>query len=207
MQAEKSDRIAPNPHREQIPVRDYRLLTDWAVDNEPGDEMNYKAGFWHQIQFLRDSVASGIFGVRNSNSKFDIDEGGNHVWVIGTHLSKSILLPVVYFYWEGIQFMFRYNFHQWDVTVRSPQALDLPDVDYLFDTKSTTYLGMAGGFPEDFNCDCYGAPEYQITSQFSAALVSQDQVLILCWLIKVARLKQLQEMMLRDDERNDLNTF
>ena len=191
MQAKEVTDLQVAAELEKVPVSNPVLITDWGVDHEPDDNMRYKAAFWPQIMFVRDSVAGGIFNIRNSRS--DDHWEGPHVWVVGQHRSKSIELPVMYFCWEGVQFMFRNNFHSWAVTIRSPVALEIKDLEYLYNTEDTTYLGPIGfgGFPEDFICDAYGAPEYTITAQFSADLHDHHLVWTLCHLVKVARHKQL----------------
>ena len=170
-------------------TKKYRLpmctpITKWGVDHDPNDSnLVYKAGFWPQIMFVRDQVAYGLFGVFPGSSREESDPAWDGVWVVGEHTSKSVTLPVMYFRWMGLEFMFRNNFHDWNITVRSPEPLELNDAHKLFDIHEDGYLFFQG-FPEDFRAPAYGSNDYQIRSEFSVALCSNYEVWTLMWLIK-----------------------
>ena len=138
-------------------------ITTWALDNDPEvprsdttpqnpDRPRY---LWDQIMFVRDDLACRMFGV----DKHD-------VFVVGTHSSKSVVLPVMYFAWGQIEFMMRYNYFDWCVSIRSPKLMDSIDFLELFDreqVRPTDFLG----FPNDWVFDCLMANDYPLTSQFS----------------------------------------
>ena len=91
-------------------------LQEWANKYEPKDEMIYKAGYWDQIIFIRDTIP-GIFS-NGSDEYLSIQDS---ICVISNHMSKSITLPVVQIPLPiGIKMILRYNFHDWKVSIDSP---------------------------------------------------------------------------------------
>lgn len=100
-------------HEEGIP------LQEWANAREPGDNMLWKSGYWEQILFVRDVLPQLFFE--------SYEEYKNHpIMVVGTHVSKSISLPVFSIKKDDLEVRMRYNFFDWKVSVRS--AIPVPDV-------------------------------------------------------------------------------
>lgn len=91
------------------------LLQAWAVENKPSDEMKYHDAFWKQIMFIRDEVTL-LF-------KDQVEE----IAAVGTHTSKSILLPVYQVVFRnGTILTLRDNFHNWMISVETDQILEFP---------------------------------------------------------------------------------
>ncbi|MFF2532351.1 hypothetical protein ACFVS2_25915 [Brevibacillus sp. NPDC058079] len=111
-------------------------LQKWAVENEPSEEMIYYGGYWNQILFIRDRLTYLFFG--------------SIVNVIGTHVSKSVQLPVVQFDVAslGISFVIRGNFYDWKVSVESERPIECEFYD-LFNKDATWSHHYCEGFPLD----------------------------------------------------------
>lgn len=161
-------------------------LHNWSLDNDP--EVKFvKSGehnegsrpwyFWEGsgIIFIRDEIVRFLLGTVENEPK---------IMVISTHYSKGITLPVMQFTWRGIEFTLRFNYHDWKISVRSPEPLEidwkglLPESDYLM---QDVYFE---GFPQDRVFPIYYANDYLLTSQFSTMLVKQFEVWTFFWLIK-----------------------
>lgn len=169
-------------------------LTNWGIRNDPStDSRSSSGGYWPQILLVRDRIARSLFGIYHWGDDEPPKHPEHYVWAVGEHTSKSILLPVMYFKWEEIEFMMRFNYHDWAVTVRSKEPLDIKELGWLYDTEESTYLREVyfEGFPPDFVAGPYTAPDYQITSQFSAKLLDSNELWTFCWLIKVAKVKAM----------------
>lgn len=114
-------------------------LQQWAIDNEPSKEMYFYDGYWHQIMLVRDQFTSLVFGSRM--------EGEGNRTVIGTHLSKSILLPVYQMVVEelGLTLVLRCNFHDWKVSVISEMPI-ICDFMKLFNPNDKWSTHYCEGF-------------------------------------------------------------
>jgi len=164
-------------------------LQAWALENDPevkpGEERSGKRTrpmhFWNSsgIIFIRDDIRRYLLGTIE-----EVVEERAKVIVISTHKSKGIVLPVMQFTWRDIEFTLRCNFHDWKISVRSPEPLDidwkslLPNSDYLM---QAVYFE---GFPEDLVFPLYYANDYMLTSQFSTMLTTRFEVWTFFWLIK-----------------------
>jgi len=94
-------------------------LTAWALEN-----LSENSPAWSQVMFARDHVASIL------SRKY---EQYRNFWdVVGTHRSKSIILPVFHANLEkdGLRIWMRNNFHDWNISIDSdhPITCDFPDV-------------------------------------------------------------------------------
>lgn len=158
-------------------------LQTWALENEPENksEDGRPWHFWEGsgILFIRDDIVRYLLGTVK-----EIVEDGLEVMVISEHTSKRVKLPVMQFVWRDIEFTLRYNYHDWKISVRSPEPLEidwkglLPNSDYLM---QAVYFE---GFPEDLVFPLYYTNDYVLTSQFSTMLTSRFKVWTFFWLIK-----------------------
>lgn len=97
-------------------------IDNWAQKNKPSDNMIYKDSFWSWIRF----ISYTFFDMFFKEYTKDIDDWdkieeiiNKHHEVIGSHTSKSILLPVLKIDYKGVIFVLRYNFYNTEVTVFS----------------------------------------------------------------------------------------
>jgi len=151
-------------------------LQAWISEQLVPDEMLWKGAWGHQVQFVRDSlvplVAVGL----------DYEDHQNVAWVISTHRSKSIDLPVYRLERPdlGLTLILRNNFYNWKLSVISTQPIGA-DFSGLFHTSPPIDPKYTGdplhrvyfeGFPEDLIFGYYEANK----QQFSAEIQS-DEVL------------------------------
>lgn len=114
-------------------------LQDWANANEPGNELIYKPGYWHQICFFRDHVQAML----GHAAGLEYEQRRKLCTVSGTHMSKSVTLPVFCVSLPGLTVWARYNFHDWNVSVESVRAVDCDFVG-LFSDESHGYCFCQG---------------------------------------------------------------
>jgi hypothetical protein len=120
-------------------------LQEWFNENKVKNEMLWENGYIDQFIFVRDNVGRLI------------TRGEDKVFVISTHTSKSILLPVYSIETEGLQIILRNNFYNWKMSVISdtPIAADFAGMFHLVPPVDPNYTGdplapvYFEGFPED----------------------------------------------------------
>ena len=84
------------------------LLLHWMRKQEIDDKMLYKNAAIKQECFIRDQICMRLLHT--------------HSFVISTHRSKSIVLPVYAFTMEnGIKVICRENFYGWKLSVKLPK--------------------------------------------------------------------------------------
>ena len=92
----------------------YPLLLQWMRSSEIDDSMCWKNAAERQMCFVRDVLCTNLLKVP--------------VFVVSTHMSKSILLPVYRFRLQnGIIVTARENFYGWSVSIKSPFVVNLPE--------------------------------------------------------------------------------
>lgn len=101
-------------------------LQEWANAHEPKDGMLWKRGYWDQITFVRDTLPQVFF---KTYTQFK----ANPVRVVGDHTSKSIDLPVYSIKVGDLEIRMRYNFYDWQVSVRSEKSI--PDTFFSLINK------------------------------------------------------------------------
>lgn len=126
-------------------------LQDWISANKCSDEMLWKKASEQQIFFIRDLTR--LVG----NDLTYEDYRDNTAFVIGTHTSKSISLPVYSLERPGLRFILRDNFYNWKLSVISDKAINT-EFDELFHTTPPVEPDYTGnplhpvyfeGFPKD----------------------------------------------------------
>ena len=104
-------------------------MRKWEID----DKMIWKNAAEKQAIFVRDEICTNLLHT--------------HSFVVSTHRSKSIILPVYFFTMRnGIKVICRENFHGWMLTVKLPQ--DRPYANII-----PTDL-LSSGYSEN-TADCY----------------------------------------------------
>ena len=156
----------------------------WLVDHMPEDKMLYKKQFSDYMVFWRDRIIEKFYPTydRNYNDEVLIRDHNKNVEIIGTHMSKSILHPVVRIKYKGVEIVFRYNFYDYDIAIIGDIPLDIP-MNGLFGSLSFTHYFNVGceGFPEEYKLKSY----YETNKcKFMACLFDHYQFYTFMFLLK-----------------------
>lgn len=134
-------------------------LQEWANRNVPDEQLFSRGGYWKQIVFVRDNILRLL--APSYEEYTDICD--NRTWVISTHMSKSVLLPVYRIELpNGMAFTMRYNFYNWKVSVSSPRDIHT-DFMGLFDPNGKYAYCYCEGFPEEYVYGSYAENKRQFT--------------------------------------------
>ena len=127
-------------------------VTTWIRVNTPDDKLICKDGQGKQVVFIRDTIVRHMFYEGEWDSK-RYDEFQPKV--ISTHMSKSVLLPVMEIYLKeyGILLTLRNNFYNWNISVESEHEV-------IFDHKGTINYELYG------YCYCEGFPKNKIFGKY-----------------------------------------
>jgi len=117
-------------------------LENWVKGHEPGDELGWKSAFWNQILFVRDQLPKLFFTTYEDYKK-------NPTMVVGTHTSKSIVLPVYSIKIPGLEVRMRDNFYDWNVSIRADWPV-LDNFHGLIKKGKSPYRGNFEGFMDDW---------------------------------------------------------
>lgn len=98
-------------------------LGGWISMNTPAYNMSYAVAANNQFKFVYDD----LWALRNDPDKVD---------VIGTHLSKSIDLPIYQFELFDKVITMRNDFYVWMISIKSPTDVHGLDMLRLFDPKN-----------------------------------------------------------------------
>jgi hypothetical protein len=126
-------------------------IQEWINANGPPEKMLWAGAFAQQVCFLRDDVSRAL-GMSYEDVK------GPRVSVIGTHKSKSILLPVVRYVINHAALVVRGNFHDFKVSVDSDKALRID------------HRGLFTPTEEHADCYCEGFPEGLVFGSYASSL-------------------------------------
>lgn len=159
-------------------------LNEWIKNEVVADEMLWKSAWGAQMDNLRSLHNSVSFGMDYEDSKDTI------AYVISTHRSKSITLPVVSYERPdlGLQFVLRNNFYNWKLSVLSNEPINDPLFPWLFFTEPPVEPGYTGnpladcyfeGFPKDLIFD-YQCKDYWRWSAEISSLPWLQVTLMLC---------------------------
>lgn len=138
--------FARNYYKNHLPVN----ITAWLRVNEPDERLIYKKCFSQQIRFIRDNISCDLFyGVENVDVADYYDQARYEAFqpvVIGTHMSKSVLLPVMEITLKtvGVKMILRDNFYDWCVSIESDN-----DINCDFKGLITDRQGFYEGFPKN----------------------------------------------------------
>lgn len=162
--------------KELIPIfRDYYAkhlpvdVTTWIRVNKPDENLTYKDGLGDQVCFVRDTIMrdifySSIFGKyeREAYEKFQ-------PMVISTHMSKSVLLPVVLMNIEkyNIKIILRYNFYDWKIFIISKDEINCDFKGLFIEKDKPINTIYCEGFPKDLVFDRYCDNKKQFTIEIN----------------------------------------
>ena len=129
-----------------------KQLLYWMRTNDIGDQYLWKNAAISQEIFVRDQICMNLLHVP--------------CFVISTHCSKSITLPVYGFKMKnGIKVMCRENFYGWCVSVELPRTRE--EKDFLPDEVIGEHLGFFEGFEDDWVHTKYDPKKKQKKFSFS----------------------------------------
>ena len=159
-------------------------LNEWIKQQTVGDEMLWKGAFGGQMSNLRSLHYSIAFGMDYDDYKDSV------AWVVSTHRSKSITLPVVSYERPdlGLQFVVRDNFYNWKLSVISEKPIDDPLFPWLFFTVPPTEPEYTGnplatcyfeGFPKELIFG-YQSQDHRRWSAEISSLAWLQVTLLLC---------------------------
>lgn len=140
-----------------------QLLT-WKAANRPQQELLWQGAADDQFTFVAETLRYLLLWHATPEEVSAVDYGHKLQHVIGTHTSKSVLLPVYHLQNAklGVDFYLRGNFYDWKITVLSKYALTV-DLASLAEVADTPKLRRAlssvyfEGFPEDLVRGPYSA--------------------------------------------------
>lgn len=134
-------------------------LHEWLMENKPLENMVWKTSFWNQAIFVRDRLPWIFFNDYKTIEK--------NTWrVIGTHTSKSIILPVYYLKLETIKIIMRNNFYNWKVSIESDYELIIDPVG-LFNPIEKIHLVYCEGFKDSWVFDSYNMDKKRFTIEIN----------------------------------------
>ena len=129
-------------------------LNDWWSNNKPDENLIYKDGLRKQCLFVRDVLMLNMFlDIATDFKKYKpFSDERSKIFesfvpsVIGTHRSKSVLLPVMEMDLSkiGLKIVLRYNFYDWCISVESEN-----DIECDFMGLITYDKGYFEGFPSN----------------------------------------------------------
>ena len=154
-------------------------LQDWFMANKPAEDLIYKDGLNSQVMFIRDKIT----GLVSTGMSYD-ERKNNVAFVISTHRSKSVTLPVYSLERPGLQIVLRNNYYNWKMSVISENTICDPDgvFPHLFYTTPPVEPEYTGnplapcyfeGFPEELIFDYY-EPSFQRSESKWSAEISGD---------------------------------
>lgn len=160
-------------------------LREWMADNIPDDKLRWKKSAQSQFLFFEDLGRAVLVREHWADDEMRKASG---TYVISTHTSKSVLLPVVELTTpNGIVFTLRENFFNYKVSVNSPFAVEVDFFDLFDPTEQPKFFE---GFPGDgYNATpgegpsrVYG-PYADNNKQFSVELHMEWEVFLFVWVI------------------------
>lgn len=152
-----------------------RLLVDWMREWKIDEDLLWKKAAIDQACFMRDIVCQDLLKV--------------HCFIVSTHVSKSVLLPVYGFVMRnGIKVISRYNFYDWKLSVKLPGSLPnnyLPTEVMSGGVKGQIPSYYLEGFSEKWSYGPY-EPENPKCRKFTIEVGNRYQVYTLLFLLKNA---------------------
>lgn len=142
-------------------------LQAWFNENEPSEQMIYKKEYDRQIMFIMDSFMN-LFNEKVSKME-----------VISTHTSKSIKLPVYHAVVGEIDFIIRANFHDWKISVNSPNELKFP-LELFSKPESQIPIYYCEGFEKEWIYESY----VENNKKFTVEIYNENLVYTFLFLIK-----------------------
>jgi len=101
-------------------------LQEWYNNNKPDEKYVYASAATNQFIWVRDTFVRLL--INNLLKEYpEYEENQKLLTVDGTHTSKSVLLPVYRFDFNGVTIKIRGNFHDWCFRCWTPMKKDFPD--------------------------------------------------------------------------------
>lgn len=151
-------------------------LTEWTRAHPPKDTLFFKDGFGDQIIFVRENIAAAL---ASSYEEWKSICDGEKLMVIGEHISKSVKLPVFFLRWHDFEFVLRYNFYDWKVSVKADHDVEI-DFKNLFDKDKIWAYHYCEGFPKD---RVYGS-RHDSPREFTVEISNKYDLYVFFWLIR-----------------------
>ena len=163
-------------------------LQTWMADNEPDETLIYGNGLSRQCVFVRDDLMLGLFfelcHPQKEMQALSFDKR-TEVYdsfvpnVIGTHISKSVKLPVMEIDLTkfGVKIILRYNFYDWCLSVESVKDVECDFLDLITDKE-----GCFEGFPQNRIYEGYSENNKR---NFSVVLNNKYQVFMFVYILKL----------------------
>lgn len=126
------------------------FFREWLIEHAPDKTMIWEPEYWRSYVFWYDKILpmyTDEFCKDNNNLDEIIREINCNTEIIGTHMSKSILNPVMKIYYQGVVIVFRYNYYDYEVAVIGKKQINIP-MKNLFASKSERF--MYQGFPDEY---------------------------------------------------------
>lgn len=133
-------------------------LQNWISANIPEDKMLWKNQWSERVCFMRDRL-------------IQLFDGGYDV--VGEHVSKSILNPVVKTSYKGVEIVWQYNFYDWQIMIKSPFPIKLKNLDWFNATGEYFYYQ---GIPDEY---CF--KKYNAKSNNKEFAINVDDNLLDVW--------------------------
>lgn len=166
--------ICRNYYKQNLPVD----VTSWIRVNEPDERLIYKNGLGHQVCFFRDTIMRGLF-YKCCCGEYEHDTYDEfQPIVVGTHYSKSVLLPVMEIELKkyDVTITARYNFYDWCISIESSRELNFDHMGLITDQK-----GYFEGFPENKIYDAFEKNKYN----YSFCINNDYEFYTLMYLLRV----------------------
>ena len=171
--------VASRLDGETEPIR----LKDWRNDNVPSNSLTFGPGSGQQCQFVLDNLGSlFVQEVPSGRSLQDVID--NVVYVVSTHASKSVKLPVFRLIHPngGLELVMRNNFHNWQVSVISSRPVE--DIFYgLFNTMRKVDAVYCEGFDPAWVFGSYENDQ----QRFTVTLSDDFTLFTFLWLLTKSR--------------------
>lgn len=161
-------------------------LNDWWLNNKPDENLIYKDGLREQCLFVRDILMLNMFIEMTTDylkyENFSDEQSAIFEsfvpYVIGTHRSKSVLLPVMEMDLSkiGLKIILRCNFYDWCISVESDNEINCDFMGLITNEK-----GYFEGFPKD---RIYGNYSRQNNKNFSVVLNNKYEVYAFMFLLR-----------------------
>lgn len=159
-------------------------LSEWWPNNNPSEELMWRSGYEHQCHYVGRVIAylfaSDCYSHGSRLGDIDRDAIDNASWVISTHTSKSVTLPVFKLVHptRGLELIMRYNFFDWKVSVIS----DTPVQDNFFGLFDPT-LKINAVYCEGFDQAWVFGSYTENPKQFTIELGGDHMLYTFIWLL------------------------
>lgn len=146
-------------------------LQKWIDEHKVKDTMLWKDAWAKRVCLMRDRIIQAF------NDGYE---------VIGEHLSKSIINPVIKTSYKGVEIVWQYNFYDWQIMVKSPFPIKL---DYLSWYNATGDYFYYQGIPEEYQFKKYN---YKTNNKEFAIDVDDDILDVWAFALELKRVIDIE---------------